>query len=49
MTVRKKYIHGYGPYWYEQKSIRVGSRVNTQHIRYIGKNGGGGVSVPPPF
>jgi DNA polymerase III alpha subunit (gram-positive type) len=37
MTVRKKRIHGHD-YWYEQKSIRAGQKVMTQHIKYIGKS-----------
>lgn len=35
---RYKYINGYGPYWYEVKSVRHGDTVEQVHIRYIGKN-----------
>lgn len=36
MTIRKKIING-NEYYYEQKSVRVGNKVKTEHVRYIGK------------
>jgi len=39
--VRSKMINGYGPYYYEVKSVREGSTVRQVHIRYIGTSRGG--------
>jgi len=38
MTIRDKTIYG-NDYTYEQQSIRLGNKVTTKHIRYIGKSG----------
>jgi hypothetical protein len=35
---RSKMINGYGPYWYEVRSVRHGDTVEQVHIRYVGKN-----------
>lgn len=46
--IRIKWIKGH-PYLYEQQSYRVGSKVKTKHIRYIGKfgfTGSGRFSAP---
>lgn len=41
MVIRQKNIKG-NSYWYEQRSERVGGKVKTRHVRYIGKAGGRG-------
>jgi len=39
--VRSKMINGYGPYYYEVRSVREGDKVRQIHIRYLGRNPGG--------
>ena len=32
-----KYIKGYGPYAYLQESVRIGDKVVSKHLKYLGK------------
>lgn len=49
MTIRTKEIPpGSGNFYtYEQKSVRNGSKVETRHVRYIGKGGDASGAVVP--
>ena len=38
-----KVVNGYGPYGYLQRSVKVGGKVKTEHIAYLGKAGEAGL------
>ena len=40
--VRSKMINGYGPYYYEVRSVWENGTCRQEHIRYIGTSPGGG-------
>ena len=53
VKVAWKVVNGYGPYAYVQKSVKVGNKVKSVHIGYLGKAGtndvipGKHINVPP--
>ena len=40
MKITLKYINGYGPYAYLQKSVRDGDSTSSKHVAYLGRLGG---------
>ncbi len=41
-----KVINGYGPYAYLQQSVRIGDKVISKHLQYLGGAGGGSMMRP---
>jgi len=35
--IRSKMINGFGPYYYEVRSVREGKKVRQEYVRYIGR------------
>lgn len=45
--IRSKMINGYGPYYYEVRSVREGKKVRQIFVRYVGKSPEGSGALGP--